>query len=465
MGMLVDVSECLCIYVWMGRRCQFKQFGQASTSSKLVKTPPPLSKRSVKLNETPLSKKVSGAMPYTSMHYKRDTRMKELGEEMKGKFAGPISPLAFLKTFLPFQKGELARMPRRQKQMFQRVANMKKESSMYKPMIGALKRYCPGFNLVDTHSHPDMSVTNEPEIKPDVSLYESGCRKDPNVVTDISLIDMIMEFKLDPKDDPFRDNGTFEHDTVQSADTRGQITTYATKQLASQFRTHAFSVVICKDMARLIYWDRSGAVVTESFSYVEQPWLANFCWRYTHSSRQVRGIDESVTMPTDVDAAQAHRARVALELDDDKPLFKFAIYCEEGGDVSYCFGSKPWFKGNGSPTGRATRVFIVYDPVLDRRVLMKDTWRVSLDGMQTEGAIYRRLHAANVSHIARFLRGGDVTSPFCRTRSHKFARQFCLKLRPHSHYRFTLDDIGRDLTSFTTTKELVETMAGAFQGA
>jgi hypothetical protein len=27
-----------------------------------------------------------------------------------------------------------------------------------------------------------------------------------------------------------------------------------------------------------------------------------------------------------------------------------------------------------------------------------------------------------------------------------------------------LDDIGRDLTSFTTTKELVDAMAGAFQG-
>jgi hypothetical protein len=37
----------------------------------------------------------------------------------------------------------------------------------------------------------------------------------------------------------------------------------------------------------------------------------------------------------------------------------------------------------------------MYDPVLERRVLMKDTWRVSLDGMQTEGAVYRRLHAAN----------------------------------------------------------------------
>jgi len=330
--------------------------------------------------------------------------------------------------------------------------------------IAALKPYCPGFDLVDSHSHPDKSLSkNEPEIKPDVSLYISGCRRDPSIVTDISLIDIHMEFKLDPNDDPFRDHGTFENDSRQSADTKGQITSYTTKQLASQFRTHAFSVIICKDTARLMYWDRSGAVVTQSFSYVEEKWLATFFWRYTHSSRAVCGVDESVTAPTHADTAYIRKARVALELDDDTSFFKFAIYNEEG-DISYCFGSKPWFKGNNSPTGRATRVFIVYDPVLERRVLMKDTWRVSLDGMQTEGAIYRRLHAANVSHIPRFLRGGDVTSLFCRTRSHKFARQFGLRLRPHSHYRLILDDIGRDLTSFTTTKELVETMAGALQG-
>jgi Fungal protein kinase len=317
---------------------------------------------------------------------------------------------------------------------------------------------------VDTHSHRDTRINeNEPEIKPDVSLYVSGCRRDPSIITDISLIDVHMEFKLNPNDDPFRDHGTFEHDTCRSADTRGQITCYTTKQLASQFRTHAFSVVICKDTARLIHWDRSGAVVTQSFSYVEEAWLANFFWRYTHSSQAVRGIDESVTALTDANAPYVQRARVALELDDGMPLFRFAIYSEEG-DVSYCFGSKPWFKGNESPTGRATRVFIVYDPVLDRRVLMKDTWRVSLKGMQTEGAVYRRLHAASVSHIPRFLRGGDVTSPFCRTRSHKFARRFGLRLRPHSHYRLILDDIGHDLTSFTTTKELVETMTGALQG-
>ncbi|KAF8798329.1 hypothetical protein BYT27DRAFT_7151134 [Phlegmacium glaucopus] len=390
--------------------------------------------------------------------------MNDLGTEMKGKFAGPISPSEFLQTFLPFKRGELGRMPGRRKKAFQRVADQKTEAAMYGPMIVALKHYCPGFDLVDTHNHQDMSASKtEPAIKPDVSLYISGCRTDPTIITDVSLIDIQMEFKLDPNDDPFRDHDAFEKDTLRSADTRGQITFYATKQLASQFRTHAFSVIICKDTARLIHWDRSGAVVTQAFSYVEEAWLASFFWRYTHSSRAVHGVDESVTAPTDADAAYVQRARAALELDDDKPLFKFAVYSDNE-DVSYYFGSNPWFKGNGSPTGRATRVFIVYDPVLDRRVLMKDTWRVSLHGMQTEGAIYTRLHAANVSHIPHFIRGGDVTSPFCRTRSHKFAKQFDLRLRPHSHYRLILGDIGRDLTSFTTTKELVEALTGGLQG-
>ena len=337
--------------------------------------------------------------------------------------------------------------------------------------INALKCYCPGLDLVDTHSHPDLNISkNEPEIKPDVSLYISGCRRDPTIVTDISLIDVHMEFKKDPKDDPFRDPDSshpslpFENNTLSSNDTMSQITCYVTQQLSSQYRTHTFSVLICKDRARLIYWDRSGAVVTSSFSYVQEPWLAQFFWRYTHLSPEVRGIDTSVTAPADVDATHVQKARAALGLDDETPLRKFTIYGEDGGDVSYCFGSKPWFKGNGSPTGRATRVFVVYAPDLDKCVLMKDTWRVSLRGMQTEGAIYMRLHAANVSHIPRFIRGGDVTSPFCRTRSHKLAKRFGLRLRPHSHYRFILDDIGRDLTSFATTKELVETLADALQG-
>ena len=330
---------------------------------------------------------------------------------------------------------------------------------------------------MDTHNRPDIIISkNEPRIKPDISLYVSGCRPDPTIMTDTSLVDIHIEFKIDPKDDPFLDHEEpltknsaddgprpFEGDTLANFDTTGQITCYATQQLARQFRTHTFSVFICQDRARLIHWDRSGAVVTGAFSYVDQPWLANFFWRYTHSSPAVRGVDESVTASTDTDRDDVQKARVALELKDEMPLFKFEIH-EEDEDISYCFGSQPSFQSNRSPTGRATRVFTVYAPALNKCVIMKDTWRVSLRGMPTEGDTYRRLQAANVSHIPRFVLGGDVKSPFCRTRSHKFAKRFGLKLRPHSHYRFILDDIGRNLTSFTTTKELVTALTDALQG-
>ena len=103
-----------------------------SNDANMPRTPP---RQFQVLSETPLSKKVSGATPYTSMHYKRDKRMNDLGAEMKGKFAGPISPSEFLKTFLPFNRGELPRMPKRRKVVFQRVANKTSEPAMYRPMV------------------------------------------------------------------------------------------------------------------------------------------------------------------------------------------------------------------------------------------------------------------------------------------------------------------------------------------
>ena len=96
---------------------------------------------------------------------------------------------------------------------------------------------------------------------------------------------------------------------------------------------------------------------------------------------------------------------------------------------------------------------------------MKDTRKVSLCGMQTKGGVYRRLHAADVSHITRFVPEVVMSlMPFCRTRSHKFAKCFGLRLRPHSHSRFILDDLGPCSTSFATMTEPVETLTGALQG-
>ena len=135
-------------------------------------------------------------------------------------------------------------------------------------------------------------------------------------------------------------------------------------------------------MAMLIYWDRSGAVITESFSYVEEKWLANFFWQYTHSSPAVRGVDESVTTPTDADATYVRKARVALELDDNTPLFKLRYMTTKGIFLIVLVASHHLWA--------ITRQH-VEPPVSERCALMKDIRRVSLDGMQTEGAIFMKL--------------------------------------------------------------------------
>jgi len=40
--------------------------------------------------------------------------------------------------------------------------------------------------------------------------------------------------------------------------------------MGAQYRTHIFSVLICEDYARLIRWDRGGAIVTEPIKYNEE---------------------------------------------------------------------------------------------------------------------------------------------------------------------------------------------------
>lgn len=115
-----------------------KRRGHSSTSSKHVDPPQTPPQHFTPLYETPISKKGSGATPYTSMHYKRDIRMNNLGSEMKGKFAGPICPKEFLQVFLPFEQSELQQMPKRMKKPFQRVAEQKVETAMYELMVCSL---------------------------------------------------------------------------------------------------------------------------------------------------------------------------------------------------------------------------------------------------------------------------------------------------------------------------------------
>ena len=101
-------------------------------SSKSVDRPcilPLYDQLSAVVSEIPLSKKVSGATPYTSMHYKR----------WRGNLQDLFS--SEFVFFLTFVKGQLERMPRRSKKVFGSVADQKAETVMYEPMVCPLHLY------------------------------------------------------------------------------------------------------------------------------------------------------------------------------------------------------------------------------------------------------------------------------------------------------------------------------------
>ncbi|KAF9471980.1 hypothetical protein BDN70DRAFT_938537 [Pholiota conissans] len=97
-------------------------------------------------------------------------------------------------------------------------------------------------------------------------------------------------------------------------------------------------------------------------------------------------------------------------------------------------------------------------------MFMKNTWRLALLGIDKEGKFYRELHNAGVKNIAPFECAGDLghetrAQTYTVAKWANWARKRAL--RRHIHYRLVLGVVGRDLTSYRSTKELVTAMRDA----
>jgi hypothetical protein len=225
-----------------------------------------------------------------------------------------------------------------------------------------------------------------------------------------------------------------------------------------------FSVLVFPQYARLLRWDRSGVIVTRSIPLNDR-YLAEFFWLYTRAADDVRGVDSSVKLdPPENKDMLAAREHLGLKPED--PLVKFEVPVN-GSKTWYYYGSKPTFKRHAFATGRATRTFIVYDPVSDRNIFLKDTWRVDMPGIEPEGDIYEELHAHGVENIAPFECAADI--PHHRTHTPDFVHErwapsLKKELRHHQHYRLVLGVIGCDLMTFNSTYEFVNAMRDALLG-
>uniref|UniRef100_A0A0W0G8T5 Fungal-type protein kinase domain-containing protein n=1 Tax=Moniliophthora roreri TaxID=221103 RepID=A0A0W0G8T5_MONRR len=278
-----------------------------------------------------------------------------------------------------------------------------------------------------------------------------------------------IEMKLDEDADGFADGHAtsegavpFLRDSDKARSTRGQLASYAGSQLASQFRTHAFSVWATGTSARLIRWDRGGVVVSTKFDYTKESYLADFFWCLSHADPAARGYDESVTVAGESDAPHVENAKRVLGLDQDATIYKFKVYDERTKMFRFYYGVNTITKSSISPVGRSTRGFEVVDES-GNKVYLKDTWRIYADGYHKEGEIYEELKGIG-RLIPTVLAHGDVTGRWQTTDSHEWCVGELRKhFRVHCHYFIVLKEIGRPLSKFRTTKELVTALRDALQ--
>lgn len=293
---------------------------------------------------------------------------------------------------------------------------------------------------------------------------------------DSSLAEFTVEFKTMRNQDPFRREtdciadagttiGSFMETDTKGRETAGQIISYATLILGAQYRTHTFSVLIVKDYARLIRWDRSGAIVTEPICYVTQSYLLDFFVRYDLASKEARGHDPTVSLPS---KEEEQRARTVEELRQPKSLLSVTIQ-DSRSQESRRFIIGPPSVPADTPVGRRTRISIAYDVKMDKRVLLKDSWRVLLEGIKPEGEIYAVLHREKVPNITHCSLAGDVgDEKYHRTQTDKFASKYrCSSTSssvPYRHYRLVLDTIGEKLEKFKNTKQLFNAVYASLRG-
>lgn len=315
-----------------------------------------------------------------------------------------------------------------------------------------------------TDKAPEISPKFPYQLKPDCSVY-ANCeemRNKSDTFLDLSLVDFIIEFKCQDEHDPFNDSLLRSDGPLLKV--LGQLTAYATRILSTQYRTHTFMVFIFGEYARLIRWDRSGAVFTKPIYYNEESHLVDFFIRYDNTDREARGHDITVSpaSPEDVERARS----IVPELQGAERCLDVMI-----SDDHFIIpppGSPPHI-----PVGRWTRASSAYDKRRNRRVFLKDSWRVVIEGVKPEGETYCLLHEKQVPNIPSCPLAGDVGSEtYHRTRTDEIVRDEKIELHdrgrwkttPHRHYRIVLDTIGRKLEDFQCTLEFVQAMYAALRG-
>ncbi|KAH9000867.1 hypothetical protein EDB86DRAFT_3101166 [Lactarius hatsudake] len=452
--------------------------------------PPPEGTQS---DTTPLRKEASNAGPHSSTPAKSraSSRYKNMAFDACEKFVGPMPVELFLSEFVP--EAPNTRPTAAITFAHKTVSQNENEFASIATLIQLIEDagLCPNLKFFNT-THCIAA-----NLKPDIAIYSGTDRNDPGTHSrsqrslDWTAVDLWIENKNE-KDDVFRDLEEMGREATKKSDLKshirwtkgayrvsGQLIAYTSAIHRSQFRVFSFSVVLFGNIGRLLRWDRSGVIYTEPFNWSTQPdTLFEFLWRLNFLSDVKRGYDTTVTSVADDEAEAALsklRTYQGLENVAKADLHKFLVRDDHtlNGQIKYFIApSAVW--DSEALFGRSTFGYIAYDPETRNLVYLKDFWRTDRDGIQKEGDVYRELHDAQVSNIARLGLAGDVPLlPECgrtdcpavqRTMSQEFVKDWCPgqpRVDPYVHYRLVLETLGSPLNTFKSTRELCKVIRDA----
>ncbi|KAG1878998.1 hypothetical protein F4604DRAFT_1923685 [Suillus subluteus] len=447
--------------------------GTDDTPAALLIVPlPPLAPPPDPIFDTPFKYHTSTMLPFTTHTRYRVETLNAMGYEMKDHIVGPMPVEDFLQEFLP-----TSQIPNYDASsftsgfapgLFNSTLSAVDEQHAYQPFasvstsINTMRSFAPQLSFIDSHNSADMvncsSFTFN--VKPDVCVYADATSRS----TDISTAEIVIEFKWGYSHDAFReDSDNIISSTDNGMDTLGQITSYAAAQLGAQYRSHAFSVLIVRDRARIIRWDREGAIVTSVINYNTEPHLADFFHRYAQASPELRGVDTSVSP---ANAEEAALARLRLKLPDSTRMFKVSIPVVDGSGMLTLIIPQPVAYGI-PPVGRGTRTCPAYDILNDKVVMFKDSWRVTLPDVLPEGETYKLLKSHGVHNIATCVAFHDVPRSITQqiTQTFRFSRSAwarpMLKITLHTLHRLVLNIVGVKLVKFSSSHQLVQSIRDA----
>ncbi|KAI0649753.1 hypothetical protein C8Q79DRAFT_1033321 [Trametes meyenii] len=228
---------------------------------------------------------------------------------------------------------------------------------------------------------------------------------------------------------------------------RGQATHYGVGIFNRQHRQHMFILSIVYNIARFIYFDRSGAVYSRAFDYYKDPViLATFLYRFSKMLPEQRGHDPTASLAskdehrlfrklweTYPNSAMSQHNPVPIAAlkragTQGWPVYALDVYAQWSNrsrsrphnlpfTSHRCLVGRP-DRVSGSLTGRGTRGFVAYDLTDKRVVYIKDSWRAIAKDVPSEYDNYWRLYdrlspekSNNKAGLLTVLAGGDVRYP------------------------------------------------------